>query len=163
MENRQIDTRTVDTVVADIVQRNGWEKQLEMYSVFIRWETLVSADIWHHCRPVRIDRDILWLEVENSGWMAQLQYEKYGMLEAVNAILRLGRFRDIKMALPKTEQGFVLPRRTSGPRVVYDPPTEEEIAVFRQKLDGLIDDDACREGLEEFWYLAHACRRLDQG
>ncbi len=161
MKDRDEDVRTVDEIVAELIRANGWEKQLELYSLFPRWPELVSEDAGEHSRPVRIDRDILWLEVENSAWMTHFQYEKYEMLDAVNAILRIGRIRDIKMALPKKEQSFVPIGKDRGPTVVYSPPSPKEIELFQKKLDGLIEDDACRESLEHFWYLAHACKRSE--
>lgn len=152
----------VDEIVADLIEKNGWEKQLEMYSLFSRWEELVSKELHEHCRPVRINRDILWLEVDNSAWMAQLGYQKYAILDTLNSVLRLGCIREIKMALSKKEAEFSPVKSRSGPRVVYEPPPVEEIARFRKKIHGVIKDDACREGLEEFWYLAQACHRLDE-
>ncbi len=158
MDRRKRDARSVDAVVADIIRANGWEAQLEMYSLFARWTELVSAEVAAHAKPVRIDRDCLWMEVENSAWMAQFQYEKYAILDALNAVLRLGRLRDIKMALPKKERKFV-PMKRPAPRVSYKPPSREETESFRKKLVGVIADDACRESLEHFWYLSHACKR----
>ncbi len=160
MAKRQEDRRSVDAVVTDIIRANGWEAQLEMYSLFSRWVELVSREAADHARPVRIDRGCLWLEVENSAWMTQLQYEKYAILDALNAVLRLGRIREIRMALPKKEQEFI-PMQRPAPRVVYAPPPPEEVERFRQKLAGVIEDDACRESLEYFWYLSQACQRSD--
>ncbi len=160
MERQKGDTRSVDTVIADLIRANGWETQLEMYSLFSRWTELVSEAVGAHSQPVRIDRSCLWLEVENSAWMAQFQYEKYAIMDALNAVLRLGRIRDVKMALPKKGRVFT-PLKPPLPKIVYSPPPEEEIKQFRQRLDGVIEDDACRESLEHFWYLSHACRRLD--
>ncbi len=161
MNSRKRDARSVDTVVADIIRANGWEVQLEMYSLFGRWVDLVSTEVSAHSRPVRIDRDCLWLEVENSAWMTQFQYEKYGILDILNAALRLGRLRDLKMTLPKKERVF-MPMKRPAPRVTYKPPSEEETERFHKKLVGVITDDACRESLEYFWYLSHACRREDE-
>lgn len=159
VKTREVDQRSVDEVVADLIGKNGWEKQLDLYSIFRRWAELVPEEIAEHCWPGRIDRDVLWLEVENSAWMTELQYQRYELLEKVNSILTLGRIRDIKMALPKKDGGDVYGNRSSGTRVVFVPPSEEAVGAFDEMAAAHIHDKECRESLKYFWYLAQACKR----
>jgi hypothetical protein len=98
---------------------------------------------------------VLWLEVENSSWLQQIQFEKLNLLASLNGFLRLTTIKDIKMILPKGEwtQSGALP-----PQVTFVRPNAKKIAEFQRQVE-CIADEKCREALMQFWYLAEACRR----
>ncbi len=141
----------VENIVRRLVRINRWEKQLELYSIFLLWEQLVAEEISEHAKPVRIDRDVLWLEVENSSWMTEFQYRRVEIEDGVNSRLISGRIREVRMALPKKGKTFT-PRSPLRPQVVEGiPPSEEEHAAFCALAES-IEDTACRESLISCWY-----------
>lgn len=148
----------ISKVLPDLARDQGWDIQLDKHSVFLHWEQLVEEEISHHARPLKIERSTLWLEVENSSWLQQLQYAKLEILEALNRSLQLSSLRDIKMVLPKQEW---MPHGHPPPEVVFVRPTAAQIESFERQAE-CIADTSCREALIQFWYLAQACKRKEK-
>lgn len=151
--------KTEQPAVADILpglaRQNGWEFQLDLHSIFGKWETIADPDTAEHCRPLKISRGILWLEVDNSAWLQQLRYMKYQLLESINSSLRQSRIEDIKYVLPKGRS----PQKAADKGAIrFAPPPVLEIDKFKSQIS-FIGDEQCREALFRFWYLARACRK----
>jgi len=147
--------RSVSGVLPDVVKEKGWQVKLDMHSFFPRWHKVVDARVSECSRPLKIVKDVLWLEVENSTWMQQLQYEKMQILDDINATLQLSRIRDIKFLLPKEE---VVAPQYELPPVSFTTPDPEKVASFENQIS-VIKDEAIRESLMRLWYLSQACRR----
>lgn len=145
---------TAAEILPHLIRESGWEIQLDLHSVFADWRKIAAPEIADHCRPVKVRRGVLWLEVENSAWLQQLRFQKHQLLEAVNATLKHSSFQDIKLVLPEknTQKNQ---EKSSGLCFVSPPP--EAVAAFERQI-AFIDDEKCREALLRFWYLAHACR-----
>lgn len=152
----------VSGILPDISRSKGWEVKLDLYSIFPRWEELVGEQVANCTRPWKFEKTVLWIEVENSAWMQQLQYEKIGILERLNAALRFTRLTDIRMVLPKPSQNRFPDQKAEPQKIQFVRPPQEDVKAFREKVDG-IDDSDCREALFRFWYLSMACKREENG
>jgi len=134
---------------ASIIRDNDWEQKYDQHRVFVKWKELVDRDTAAHSRPHKVVRDVLWLEVDNSAWMQQLQFQKVALLDALNDFLRVSYFTDIRFSVKKTdaeeEAGEEPLRRT--------PPTAAEIEAFEKRVE-FIEDDEVRESLTRFWYVS---------
>lgn len=152
-------TKKEQHAVADILpglaRQNGWELQLDLHSIFGKWDAIADPDTAEHSRPLKISRGILWIEVDNSAWLQQLRYMKYQLLESINSSLRQSRIEDIKYVLPKGRGAK--PEADKG-AVRFVPPPVTEIDRFKSQIS-FIGDEQCREALFRFWYLARACRK----
>ena len=144
-----------------LVRRKGWEKQLDLHSIFPKWKELVNEDFAEHAVPLKIEREVLWLEVENSSWLQQLQYGKFELLADLNDFLRLGWLKDIKMVLPSRKGKLSFNPDEKGPSVKYTQPAPEKIASFQNQVE-CIEDEKCRDALFQFWYLANACKKSNE-
>ena len=142
-------------IFPQLARQNGWEIQLDLHSVFANWATLVDPETAEHCRPLKIRRGVLWVEVENSAWLQQLRFQKYQLLETINASLTKSRIEDIKYALPKGKGEDKKPEEAP---VRFVSPPAGEVAEFRNQIS-FIGDEQCREALFRFWYLVRACSR----
>ncbi len=143
-------------LLPNLMQDKGWEIQLDLHSIFPRWKEIVGDEMNEHAQPLKIERGVLWLEVENSSWLQQYQYEKLELLDTLNSCFRLSKLYDIRMVLPKGKTGKVDKKPLSS--VEFVRPSEEKIAAFQRQIEG-IADEKCREALMQFWYLAQACKR----
>jgi hypothetical protein len=148
----------ISKLLPSLVRDKGWEKQLDLHSIFPRWKEIVGEEMNENAQPLKIERGVLWLEVANSSWLQQYQYEKLELLDTLNSCLRLSRLSDIKMVLPKgkAKDG------ASGPKplapIEFVRPSEQKIEAFQRQVE-CIADEQCREALMQFWYLAEACKR----
>jgi predicted nucleic acid-binding Zn ribbon protein len=147
-------SEAVGKVLTGVVSDNGWAIQLDLHSIFPRWADLVGKELADNTRPLKIERRVLWLEVDNSAWLQQLQYQKLELLDILNGVLRLSQLRDIKMLLPK---GGGKPSAPPPPKVRFVRPSREKVEAFRHQI-AVIEDEQCREALMQFWYLSQACR-----
>jgi hypothetical protein len=153
---------SISRLLPSLVRDKGWEKQLDLHSIFPRWKEIVGEEMNEHAQPLKIERGVLWLEVANSSWMQQYQYEKLELLDTLNRFLRLSRLNDIKMVLPKGKAGKTgKTDRKSTSLVKFVRPSEEKIAAFQRQVE-CIADEKCREALMQFWYLAEACKRKSE-
>jgi|JFJP01.1.fsa_nt_gi hypothetical protein len=143
-------------VLPHFIRDKGWEVQLDLHSIFLDWQGLVGPETAACCRPLKISRGVLWVEVDSSAWLQQLQFQRYHILETLNASLKRSTLHDIKLALP---QGRKAKDSQEGPSLRFIPPPAEEVAAFERQLS-CIPDEQCREALMRFWYLAHACRKV---
>ena len=148
----------VAAVLPTLMRERGWEKQLDLHSIFPRWQELVGGEVSDHAHPLKIVRGTLWMEVENSSWLQHLQYQKIELLDLLNQSLRLTRLSDIKMILPVGKKKSA---KEPEPSVSFVRPDEGKIAAFEQQVS-CIADEKCREALMQFWYLSHACKTKDR-
>jgi len=142
-------------VLPEIVRHKGWQVKLEQHSFFPVWEEVVGEELAGCSRPLKVVKNVLWLEVVNSTWMQQLQFEKRRILDAVNARLALSKIKDIKFMLAGAEQDE---KQQRAPEVSFVPPDPEQLRTFEQQVS-CIEDEASRNGLVRLWYLTKACRR----
>ncbi len=148
-------------VLPDLLLDKGWLKQLDLHSIFPRWQELVGDDLGKYAKPLKIEREVLWLEVENSAWLQQFQYEKMALLEELNRHLKLGKLKDVKMLLPKGKgQGSQQVESQDGSAITFEKPSEAHVAAFQRQVES-IQDEKCRESLMRFWYLAQACKKKE--
>jgi oligoribonuclease NrnB/cAMP/cGMP phosphodiesterase (DHH superfamily) len=153
------DKDSVSRLLPGLLRDRGWEKQLDLHSIFPRWREIVGDEVNEYAQPLKIERGVLWLEVANSSWLQQLQYEKLDLLDTLNRNFRLSKLHDIKMVLPKGKDDTSRSAKQESVTVVeFVRPSEEKIAAFRRQVE-CIADEKCREALMQFWYLAQACKR----
>jgi predicted nucleic acid-binding Zn ribbon protein len=138
-----------------LIRDKGWEKQIDLYSIFTDWGKIVDATTAAHTRPLKIVREILWVAVDNSSWVHQLRFEKLSILEQVNAVLKLSRIKDIKFTVAEKPQDT---DQKAKKKVAFSPVDPLELASFEDQA-GLIEDEASRKALVRLWYLYKACRR----
>ncbi len=147
-------SRTVSKVLPEIASHNGWEEKLDMYSFFPVWDQVVDDYIAECTKPLKIVRGVLWLEVENSTWMQQLQFEKMRILNDINATLKLSRIKDIKFLLPQDN----FEEKKEDVQIAFVAPDPEALKKF-EKQAAMIEDDTIRDALVRLWYLSKACKR----
>ncbi len=151
---RQDKKKRMRTILSGMLHDRGWEAQLELHSIFLHWGKVVDPEVGAHTQPLKIVRGTLWLEVENSAWLQQLQFQKVSVLRSVNSFLQGQEIRGIRLVLPQVSG----PARPRDPLVRFQAPPPEEVQRFREQA-ACIEDEATREALIRFWYLARACVR----
>jgi predicted nucleic acid-binding Zn ribbon protein len=84
-------------------EKNLSSSDIEAYKVFASWEDIVGKRVGDHTRPVRITRDVLYVEVNDHLWLAQLKYMKGDMLKKLEKSIKPGLFKDLKFFLKGIE------------------------------------------------------------
>jgi len=152
--NGHNDPQNIATLLSGMTDEQGWRKQLDLHSLFLHLDKLVDTSTSAHARPLKIVNNILWLEIANSAWMQQLQFQKISLLEILNKTLRLSRLEDIKFTLinsHKTEE----PNKQTVHFIQPSPAAQESF----EKQIAIIEDEKIRDSLMSLWYLSHSCRK----
>lgn len=157
--SRKSEKNSLAELLPGLVHDKGWEKQLDLHTIFLKWQQRATEEVAKHAQPLKIERGVLWLEVENSSWMQQLQYQKLDLLDRLNGSLRVARLKDIKMVLPKGGSREPVVAKDFG--ISFIRPSKDKIAAFEKQVE-CITDEKCREALMQFWYLAQACKRKSE-
>lgn len=152
-ENKQL--QGLVNLLPQLSKHRGWEEQLDMHSLFVRWSKLVDKDTALHCKPLKIVKKVLWVEVENSAWLQQLQFQTVHLLAILNDALSISRLEGLRFCIAEHEQAE---KDNPGPLLRYVPPPAEDLAAFERQVESIADKDA-REALIRFWYLSQACKR----
>ncbi len=151
----QYGDQSLQATFAGLIRDKDWETKFDQHRVFLSWSELVDPETRAHARPLKIVNDVLWVEVDNSAWLQQLQFKKLELLDLLNDHLRIAYFTDIKFtvgdSVPTRE-----PEQRPAPRLV--PPSSEEIAKFEKQIE-FIEDERIREAMTRLWYVSQAVRR----
>ncbi len=148
------DAQLISRVLPVISKDFGWKKKLEQYSLFDKWQKIVDAEVFEHATPLKISQNVLWVEVENSAWIQQLQFQKLSILQAVNEFLPGNQLDDIRLVVKDNRKQQEKKEAT----VQFIPPPPEAVKAFEDQA-ATIQDEKSREALIRFWYLCHACIR----
>jgi predicted nucleic acid-binding Zn ribbon protein len=72
---------------------------LEAYRAFTVWDDLVGKKVADHARPIRINDGILYVEVDDPLWLAQIKYMKGGIIRKIESRIKKGVFKDLRFYL----------------------------------------------------------------
>ncbi len=157
MKKKQFkDTRdAIASFLPGLVKEKGWEVQVDLHSLFLDWQDIVG-NVAQYASPEKIKTGVLYIQVENSAWLQQLQYQKVELLEKLNARLKLSHLQDIRFIL--ASEGKKQKEQEQKSAVRFEPPPAEEQEAFRNQIASL-ENEEIRESLMRIWYLSKACKR----
>ena len=74
-------------------------RDLESLKIFAAWERIAGEKLAAHCQPVRIARGVLYVEVDDPIWLAQLKYMKVDIQHKITETLQKETVKDIRFFL----------------------------------------------------------------
>ncbi len=89
----------VKRILESVLAEQDLSGDIEAYKVFSQWTDIVGANVAAHTRPVRLARNVLYIEVNDHLWFAQLKYMKGDMLKKLDDRIKPGLFKDLKFFL----------------------------------------------------------------
>jgi predicted nucleic acid-binding Zn ribbon protein len=92
---RKIRPERVGGLIENLFARLGIAEKVERASVVADWEELVGAHIARVARPVRVQGDTLFVEVESASWRMELSMMRPQLMRKLNAGKRRGRIERI--------------------------------------------------------------------
>ncbi len=72
---------------------------IDAYKVFHRWQEIVGEKTASHTKPARVNKGILYVEVDDPLWLSQLRYMKIDIIDKIDRTIRKGILRDLKFYL----------------------------------------------------------------
>ena len=77
-------------------------KRVDEAEAVQRWDTVVGPGIAKHTRAIRVEDQVLWVEVDHPIWKSELLYQKNQILEKLNGSLpESTRVQDILFLDPR--------------------------------------------------------------
>ena len=89
--------RTIGEALETFLGRRGLRRAIEDRRIFVEWEDLVGIAAAREAYPVRIERGILWIGVENAPQANHWLYLKPVMLEKIRQRYPGTGIRDIRV------------------------------------------------------------------
>ncbi len=128
--------------------RKEWGAQWELVLLDRQWPQLAPSPLGHHTLPAFMRREVLWLYVEDSVWMQELQLQKITLLQAVCSHCRKLRISDIR-GLVQPDAFEKRPATGASPL----PAVRETSPVYSEKnrFIASIENTRCRQALERMW------------
>lgn len=89
--------RTIGEALESFLGKQGLRRAIEDRRIFVEWEDLVGSAAARESRPLRIERGILWIGVENAPQANHWLYLKPVMLERIRQRYPGTGIRDIRV------------------------------------------------------------------
>ena len=93
----------IDSVVADVLEEHGVQKQVQRMTVLELWPEIVGEQLGKVTRAKAVDDTALLVEVRSSAWMMELNMMKGEFLRRVNERLEDVPMERIVFVLAETE------------------------------------------------------------
>ena len=88
------------SILDSVLQEHNFG-DMDTHRVFCRWEELAGPRVAAHARPVRVNKRVLYVEVDDPVWLAQLKYMKADIMGKIDRHVRAGIFSDLKFFLKR--------------------------------------------------------------
>ncbi len=86
-------------ILESVLGEQDLSGDIEAYKAFSKWGEIVGPRVAAHTRPVRLARNVLYVEVDDHLWLAQLRYMKADILTKLESRTKAGLFKDLKFFL----------------------------------------------------------------
>lgn len=86
-------------VLESVLKEHKLTSDIDAYKIFSLWGEVAGPVVANHCRPARLTNDILYVEVDDPIWLAQLRYMKLDILRKIDGRIKPGTFKDLKLFL----------------------------------------------------------------
>lgn len=93
--DRKAPPERIASLVDAMFQRLGIAEKVERASVVADWEDLVGEPIARVARPVRVQGETLFVEVQSASWRMELSMMRPQLMRKLNAGKRRGRIERI--------------------------------------------------------------------
>ncbi len=90
---------SLKNVLESVLKECKLDADIDAYKVFSCWGEIAGPIVANHSRPVRLNGDVLYVEVDDPIWLSQLRYMKRDILQKIDKRTKPGTFKDLKFFL----------------------------------------------------------------
>jgi len=87
--------------ILDTVLKEHNFGDVHTHKVFCEWKELAGTKVAAHATPVRMNKRILYVEVDDPVWLAQLKYMKGDIMSKIDRQVKADLFADLKFFLKR--------------------------------------------------------------
>lgn len=98
-----------------LLSDRGWQVDVAVGSVMVRWNDIVGAEVAQHCTPVTFELGILTVRADSTAWTTQLQLLESSIMARLEGEVGKGTVSALKIVGPSAPSWTKGPRRSLGP------------------------------------------------
>jgi predicted nucleic acid-binding Zn ribbon protein len=104
-----IDPRPVGASLPDVARRFGLAAPNVLGAIFTDWDELVGVSIARHARPVGLRGGLLMIDVDEPGWVTELQFLREDLLARLAEAAGEGAVTELSVRVRRGLGGRVRP------------------------------------------------------
>ncbi|HPD18399.1 MAG TPA: DUF721 domain-containing protein [Candidatus Goldiibacteriota bacterium] len=82
-------------IIEDFIKKTNIMETIESDFIFENWEKIVGKDISKMASPIKLYKDKLFINVENSVIMEEMNYRKKELINKINLVFKDKKIKDI--------------------------------------------------------------------
>ncbi|WP_319548542.1 DUF721 domain-containing protein [Desulfogranum marinum] len=129
-----------------IYSTKNWHNQWALFYFVRNWENILGYPLGKVTYPAFFRGDVLWIYVDNSAWMQQMQYVKMDLLDAIQKAVPTAVVNDLRFAVHPAIQEEEAPSA---------PPPKKPIDKQKEKrfvdMVSNVSNEQCRQSLYQLW------------
>jgi predicted nucleic acid-binding Zn ribbon protein len=102
----------VGDILDGLLQKLGISEEVARQEVLLRWDSTVGENIAAVSKAVAVSGGVLFVQVESSAWMYELNHMRYDIMKSLNAGAGQGRIERIVFTLSDGSGGVAREPRT---------------------------------------------------
>ena len=88
---------------SQLIYRLGGEEHQRFIQLYLGWKPVVGELLAERSHPIKVERDILFVGVENNAWMQELNLLKSKIIKEYKAICKI-ELRDIVLVIKSNKK-----------------------------------------------------------
>ena len=92
---------SIKSALENVLKEYNIKEDMDVYKIFHLWGVIVGDKTARHTKPVRINNNTLFVEVDDALWLTQLRYMKIDIMDKIDGKVKKGVLKDIKFYLKR--------------------------------------------------------------
>ena len=158
MQNKENGIPLLGSHLGELLGRRNRGNQQRLFALDRHWHEIVGPEIAGRTMPAFFRRDVLWIYVQGSIWMQQLQFARLELLDKINAFLAAEPgLSDLRWMEYPPDLKPLQYRPYVSPPIDVDPEAEREFNLLAEN----IADPQTREAFRNLWLRLTTKNRAD--
>ena len=149
--NRKSDLRKLSNNLQSVFGGKNWHLLWQVYKLVEHWHEIVGESVARNSMPAYIQKNILWIYVDNSIWMQQLQARKPELLEKIQVFHKELVINDIRWLMRPADRTKAKKREGRRSANEIDPVDQKKF----EEIAASVQNEQCRNALCKLWQVYH--------
>ena len=88
--------KSINNMLQNIIKKYNLEDSFNIESIKSNWETIVNKNIYKLAKPVKIEKQVLYLQVKTNYWKLEFELAKDQIIEMINSNIYPFKIKEIK-------------------------------------------------------------------
>ena len=88
--------KSINNMLQNIIKKYNLEDSFNIESIKSNWETIVNKNIYKLAKPVKIEKQVLYLQIKTNYWKLEFEQAKDQIIEMINSNIDPYKIKEIK-------------------------------------------------------------------